>query len=296
MARYPQVRRARPRYAPYSLGSRSVPSKKKVMPRRRNARTYRRNRYSKRAYSIRRSPLPSAVCHLRSIPQDLWIGNPTTTDVVGASIYPYINTSTSTIDSYVYLNDDWVVNTNVNIASNSEFDAMKSYFRYCKVTSIWFKYTPGITEGNLVADASNYTGGVIGKMTYCVGRDPDFKTRYPLTYQGLQSINSLRNSRSVSMFKPFFKRWRPSNYIKYQAGTQEYKTIDRRVGCEILTDSPSLNSNYMFICMEVPKVCGKEQVSTSPFDGTNWPTEGSVAIAGTIEMGATVTFYGAKFT
>ena len=296
MARYPQARKRRSSMSYPMSNKYGVGTKKKVTFKKRLTRTYRRNRYSKRRYNIRRAPLPVAVCHLRSIPQDLWVGNPAGTDVVGAAVYPYIDASDNTIDSYVYLTNDWSLNSNVNIASNSEFNTMKAYYRYCKVSSVWFKYTPGITEGSLIGIESNYTGGVIGKMTYCVGRDPSFKTRYPIGYQGLQSMNSLRNSRSISMFKPFFKRWRPSNFVSFKTSGQSYNTIDRRVASEITADPPLLNDNQMYIMMEVPKICGTEQLSTSPFDGTNWPSEGNVSVVGTIEMGCTVTFYGAKFT
>jgi len=290
------------------MPKRSKKSSYKAVKRRKVSRygvTRRRTKKSKAAPKMRmyrpvRYKLPSHTVHYKSNVMDLWIGNTVVNDIIGCYIEPKIGGQQGGTDTYAYLTNQtsgsgWTSSI-CGLVSKERIDLIKQLYRYGKVTKMWFKYTPGLTGGDVsTVQQAPVSGGVTGVINYCVGRNSEFPVTYPLTTEGLASFKSKANSVAIDMYKPYFTSWRPSKYQQFTMTSGGNTSRITRNCANNIVDNTAIvvDLNRMYLAMEVPKVCGLEQLSTSPFDGTNFPQEGNVVIIGSVAMGCTVTYYGA---
>jgi hypothetical protein len=253
-----------------------------------------------RMYRPVRFKLSSHTVHYKSNVMDLWIGNTIINDIVGCYLEPKIGGQSGGTDTYAYMTNSatgtgWSANI-CGLVSNTRIDLIKQLYRYGKVTKMWFKYIPALTGGDYTTVQNvPVSGGITGVINYCVGRHSEFPANYPLTTEGLASFKSKVNSRAVNMYKPYYTSWRPSKYQQFSmiSGGNTSRITKHCANNIVENTAIVVDQNRMYLAMEVPKVSGKEQPSTSPFEGTNFPDEGNVVIIGSVAMGCTVTYYGA---
>nr|AGG39828.1 hypothetical protein [Diporeia sp. associated circular virus] len=258
----------------------------------------------RRIYKRRRSvtgPSRSITVKFRSTPQDIWLNNPSvpaTDYICGAAAVKCGNDNT--IDNYQLLTNYatgsgfQAGNTrNVVIYNQTEKDKYDLLFERCILLGMWFKYTPALTEGSIIANATSESGsGVNGRICFMATNDfTKDAERYPATGPGLQKLMSHKQSTTVDLYKKYFKRFKPLDKVNY--------TVTPSVGGEVTFKTPIrydgnsfiLDNIKMMMMMEVPKICGLEQSTFSPGDGTNFPAEGNSVCIGSVEMGCTVKWY-----
>ena len=233
----------------------------------------------------------------RSTSYTTWIGNPVGSDIIGATLKPYIG-GTNVDINYVYMSNNVATGarpvTIISILLNTDMDEFKAIFKFMRITSMWVKYTPAITQGQIgaVGTAAVVGGSVAGTLTFMPTNDLDADNlNYPATPAGLHDMKSDKRSTTFSIYKPYFKRWTPKLKVDVADGPSEVtRYLPYNVQLDI--DDPIALANLgVMLLSQVPTEAGFQYASVNPFGGGNWPNEGYTAVIGKIEMGASAHFY-----
>lgn len=232
----------------------------------------------------------------RSLSVTCWMGNPVGSDYIGAYIKPWVG-GTDVLDNYVYMTSG--NNTlGLGLFSMANLSRYRNVFEYMFVSSMWIKYTPAITEGN-VGNAMNEIGlnggAVAGTITMMCSNDL-YKDSIDYDYNaaGLHSLKSNKRSTTFNIYKKCFMRWTPKLKIDTSDGEQLItKYIPFKV--QLDTDNWITGSEIgVMIQSQVPVEAGVQYTSINPTAGGNWPSEGKSAVIGKFEIGATCHFYGLR--
>ncbi len=245
----------------------------------------------------------SETLTIRSVAQDFWISNPGNTDWVGAQLYPLIGpTSSKSLDGFVNLSNTltgngWSTNTDCLVMSEATRIKYASLYKYYKVNYIWLKYQPAITQGTAFTFSGSGTepsgSAVTGQITFAVIRDISDRDTMTNSAEGNKKLRGRKNAKTVNMYKPCFIKYIPSRQITYETGDIDKTRIEYKQTFPT-DDFASFFYNTVAVSMEVPKQCGIQQLSTNPFDGTNFPAELNSVCIGNYVMGCSVTFFGKK--
>jgi len=250
-----------------------------------------RNRYRRRR---RVRATKSATLTLKSYPQDVWFDNTSTTDVIGCKIQPKFTTGST--DGYVKLSNSTIpgeyTEAKINMMKPIEFDKYASLYNYYKVKRIWFKYVPAIKNLNVQYDSTLSTP--TGIMNYYVSRNTNTDLITPNTYDGQAMLRTHTRCRSKNFVLPHFGSYVPSRQITYDVVEPGDRNITEYSPGFKTSESFNLNGNYLYMFMEVPKLCGIQQSEFNPDEGTNWPAELQSVCVGSFVMGCDLTFYGKK--
>lgn len=227
---------------------------------------------------------------------DLVLTNETSNKVLAARLSPWVSGTNVIGSQSLSLTNTWP-NYIVPYVSTVEFnEKYKPMFTHCTVLSMWFKYTPGITQGTVghSSSISNVPGdfkggGANGLITCMWSNDPgDEIANLPTTdINSLMSFKGNRRSTTFSMYKPFFKRFTPRIKVDIADGALNLSRFVK-YSFDMDVDTPS-SSPSMLIMMQVPREVGFEYLPTQTVD-TYYPVTGNNVIIGSIEIGANVVF------
>jgi len=270
-----------------------------ALKRKKTTKSGKRKKRMKKRRSKRRD---SETLSIRSVAQDFWISNPGNTDFVGAQLYPLIGpTSSVGLDGFVNLSNTltgngWT-NTDCLVMSDQTRTKYASLYKYYKVNYIWLKYQPAITQGTAFtfdgSGAEVSGSAVTGQITFAVIRDVSDRDTMTNSAEGNKKLRARKNAKTVNMYKPCFIKYIPSEQVTYETGAIDKTRIEYKQSYPT-DDFANFKSNTVAVSMEVPKQCGIQQLSTNPFDGTNFPAELNSVCIGNYVMGCSVTFFGKK--